>query len=55
MAFLDNEIKNVSNQFPIGIPTADVNGRSLSGQRGQLLYDDQPLYAFYLPIFEGYD
>ena len=21
----------------------------------QLLYDDQPLYAFYLPIFDGYD
>ncbi|MGA8853196.1 MAG: SusC/RagA family TonB-linked outer membrane protein, partial [Christiangramia sp.] len=55
MAFLDNVIKNVSNQFPIGIPTADVNGRSLSGQRAQLLYDDQPLYSFYLPIFEGYD
>ena len=55
MAFLDNVITNVSNQFPIGIPTADVNGRSLSGQRAQLLYDDQPLYAFYLPIFTGYD
>ena len=55
MAFLDNEILNVSNQFPIGIPTADINGRSLTGQRGQLLYDNQPLYSFYLPVFNGYD
>ncbi len=55
MAFLDNTISNVSNQFPIGIPTGEVNGRSLTGQRSQLLYDNQPLYAFYLPIFNGYD
>ncbi|EIJ37683.1 TonB-linked outer membrane protein, SusC/RagA family [Galbibacter orientalis DSM 19592] len=55
MAFLENKIKNVSNQFPLGIPTGEINGRSLSGQRAQLLYDNQPLYEFYLPIFEGYD
>lgn len=55
MAFLDNKIQNVSNQFPIGIPTGEVNGRSLTGQRSQLLFDNQPLYAFYLPIFNGYD
>lgn len=55
MAFLDNEINNVSSQFPIGIPTGEINGRSLTGQTGQLLYDNQPLFAFYLPIFEGYD
>ena len=52
---LSNKIKNVSNQFPLGIPTGEINGRSLSGQRAQLLYDNQPLYEFYLPIFEGYD
>jgi iron complex outermembrane receptor protein len=55
ISFLDNEIKNVSNQFPLGIITGQVSGRSLSGQNAQLLYDNQPLYAFYLPIFEGYD
>lgn len=55
MAFLDNKITSVSNQFPIGIPTGEINGRSLTGQRSQLLYDDQPLYAFYLPVFAGYD
>ncbi|QLE00827.1 TonB-dependent receptor [Galbibacter sp. BG1] len=55
MAFLNNEIKNVSNQFPLGIPTGEINGRSLTGQTAQLLYDDQPLYSFYLPVFEGYD
>ncbi len=55
MAFLSNEIKNVSQQFPLGIPTGQISGRSLSGQNSQLLYDNQPLYAFYLPVFEGYD
>lgn len=55
MAFLSNEIKNVSGQFPLGIQTGAVSGRSLSGQTAQLLYDNQPLYAFYLPVFEGYD
>jgi len=55
ISFLDNEIQNVSNQFPLGIITGQVSGRSLSGQNSQLLYDNQPLYAFYLPIFEGYD
>lgn len=55
ISFLDNEIKNVSNQFPLGIITGQVSGRSLSGQNAQLLYDNQPLYAFYLPVFEGYD
>jgi iron complex outermembrane receptor protein len=55
ISFLDNEIENVSNQFPLGIITGQVSGRSLSGQNSQLLYDNQPLYAFYLPVFEGYD
>ena len=55
MSFLNNKIKNVSNQFPLGIITGQVSGRSLSGQNSQLLYDNQPLYAFYLPIFDGYD
>lgn len=55
MSFLDNEINGISRQFPIGIPTGAITGQSLSGQRGQLLFDDTALYSFYLPIFEGYD
>lgn len=55
MSFLNNEIQNVSGQFPLGIITGQVSGRSLSGQNSQLLYDNQPLYTFYLPVFEGYD
>lgn len=55
MSFLDNRIVNVSNQFPIGIPTGAITGQSLSGQTGQLLFDDHALFSFYLPILEGYD
>lgn len=55
MSFLDNEIRNVSNQFPLGIPTGAITGRSLTGQTGQLLFDDRALFSFYLPVFEGYD
>lgn len=55
MSFLDNRIVNVSRQFPIGIPTGAITGQSLSGQTGQLLFDDHALFSFYLPILEGYD
>lgn len=52
---LNNQINNVSNNFPLGIITGEINGQGLSGQRGQLLYDGQELYAFYLPVFTGYN
>lgn len=55
MSFLVNEINGVASQFPLGIPTGAITGQSLSGQTGQLLFDDHALFSFYLPIFEGYD
>ncbi|WP_242156933.1 SusC/RagA family TonB-linked outer membrane protein [Aestuariivivens sediminis] len=55
LSFLNNEITGVSDLFPIGISTGAVSGQGLSGQTGQLLYDNQPLYAFYLPVWTGYD
>ncbi len=54
-SFLNNEINNVSSIFPAGILTGDLNGQGLSGQRGQLLFDGQPINAFYLPVWEGFD
>lgn len=55
ISFFNNEIKNVSGIFPDGIITGEINGQGLSNQRAQLLYDNQELYAFYLPVFTGYD
>ncbi|WP_109434159.1 MULTISPECIES: SusC/RagA family TonB-linked outer membrane protein [Aquimarina] len=54
-SFLNNEINNVSSIFPAGILTGDLNGQGLTGQRGQLLFDGQPINAFYLPVWEGFD
>ncbi len=54
-SFLNNEINNVSSIFPAGILTGDLNGQGLSNQRGQLLFDGQPINAFYLPVWEGFD
>lgn len=55
ISFFKNEINNVSKQFPLGIITGEINGQGLSNQRSQLLYDGQPLYAFYLATFTGFD
>ncbi|MBL6449081.1 TonB-dependent receptor [Fulvivirga sp. 29W222] len=55
LSVFNNEIKNVSPIFPDGIITGEINGQGLSNQRAQLLYDGQELYAFYLPVFTGYD
>ncbi|MBP2831710.1 TonB-dependent receptor [Aquimarina sp. U1-2] len=54
-SFLKNEINNVSSVFPAGILTGELNGQGLSGQRSQLLFDGQPINAFYLPIWQGFD
>lgn len=54
-SYFDNEIQDNGNQFPTGIITGEINGQGLSNQRSQLLYDGQDLYAFYLPIFNGFD
>ncbi len=55
LSLFDNVVKGVSSVFPDGILTGDINGQGLSNQRAQLIYDDQPLYAFYLPEFLGFD
>jgi len=55
MAFLDNRMTGVSEKFPLGIPTGAITGQSLSGQTGELLFDDHSIFSFYLPILEGYD
>ncbi len=56
MSFLDNTIENVTDDnFPGGIQTGTLSGQGLSGETAQLLFDDQPLFTFFLPIFEGYD
>ncbi|TPN87232.1 SusC/RagA family TonB-linked outer membrane protein [Aquimarina algicola] len=54
-SFLSNELNNVSSIFPAGILTGELNGQGLTGQRAQLLFDGQPINAFYLPIWEGFD
>ncbi|WP_370479902.1 SusC/RagA family TonB-linked outer membrane protein [Tamlana flava] len=54
ISFLKNEIKG-KEAFASGTPTGSAGGQGLSGERLQLLYDGQPLYAFYLPVFEGFD
>jgi iron complex outermembrane receptor protein len=54
-SFLSNEISNVSGGFPAGIRTGNITGQGLSNETAQLLWDGQELYAFFLPIFEGFD
>lgn len=55
ISFLKNEIKGKDAFANFGTPTGFASGQGLSGENLQLLYDGQPLYAFYLPVFEGFD
>lgn len=50
-----NTVNNVTAVFPNGIITGEINGQGLSNQRAQLIYDNQPLYSFYLAEFTGFD
>jgi iron complex outermembrane receptor protein len=54
-SFFTNSIENVSSGFPSGIATGAISGQGLSGETGQLLWDGQELYAFYVPDFLGFD
>lgn len=54
-SFFNNSIENVSSGFPAGIATGAISGQGLSGETGQLLWDGQELYAFYVPEFIGFD
>ncbi|MFL1012645.1 SusC/RagA family TonB-linked outer membrane protein [Flavisericum labens] len=55
ISFLKNEINGKEAFANFGTPTGGAAGQGLSGENLQLLYDGQPLYAFYLPVFEGFD
>jgi iron complex outermembrane receptor protein len=56
MAFLENEVNGLSSSgFTSGVRTGAITGQGLSGETGQLLFDGQSLFAFYLPVFEGFD
>ncbi len=55
ISFLTNEIEGKDAFLNFGTPTGSASGQGLSGENLQLLYDGQPLYAFYLPVFLGFD
>lgn len=55
MSFFNNVIEDNGNILEVGIQTGEINGAGLTGQRSQLLYSGQEIYAFYLPIFTGFD
>ncbi|WP_298486228.1 TonB-dependent receptor [uncultured Maribacter sp.] len=55
VSFLTNEINGKEAFVDFGTTTGAANGQGLSGETLQLLFDGQPLYAFYLPVFEGFD
>ena len=55
ISFLNNEINGKEAFTQFGTPTGAASGQGLSGENLQLLFDGQPLYAFYLPVFEGFD
>ncbi|WGH76088.1 TonB-dependent receptor [Tenacibaculum tangerinum] len=55
ISFLKNEINGKEAFARFGTSTGSASGQGLSGDSLQLLYDGQPLYAFYLPVFEGFD
>jgi iron complex outermembrane receptor protein len=51
MAYNKNEVKNLSTFYNAG----EINGQGLSGAYSQRIADGQPLYAFYVREFSGYD
>jgi len=55
ISFLKNEINGKEAFADFGTTTGGAAGQGLSGENLQLLYDGQPLYAFYLPVFTGFD
>jgi len=51
MAYNKNEVKNLNTFYNAG----EINGQGLSGAYSQRIADGQPLYAFYVREFEGFD
>jgi TonB-dependent starch-binding outer membrane protein SusC len=48
-------IKNKLVDFPLLVPTAELNGQGLSGASAQVLSNNYPAYSYYLNEFLGYD
>ncbi|WP_378178851.1 SusC/RagA family TonB-linked outer membrane protein [Aquimarina sp. SS2-1] len=51
IAYNKNEVQNFSGV----IPTGALNGQGLTGVNVQRLQTDQPLFSYYLRLFEGFD
>ena len=51
IAFNDNEIQD----FASAINTGEINGQGLSGAFAQRFEAGQPLFSYYMAIFEGFD
>ncbi|HET6543495.1 MAG TPA: SusC/RagA family TonB-linked outer membrane protein [Chryseolinea sp.] len=51
MAYNNNEVTNLNTFYNAG----EINGQGLSGAYSQRIADGQPLYAFYVREFEGFD
>ena len=51
MAYNKNEVTNLNTFYNAG----EINGQGLSGAYSQRIADGQPLYAFYVREFLGFD
>jgi TonB-dependent starch-binding outer membrane protein SusC len=51
MSFLDNVVQNLGTS----LNTGEIHGQGLSGAYAQRIADGQPLYAFYMREFAGFD
>jgi len=51
MSFLHNVVRNLGTS----VNTGQINGQGLSGAYAQRIADGQPLYAFYMRKFVGFD
>ncbi len=51
IAYNKNEVKD----FRSAINTGEINGQGLSGAFAQRFEADQPLFSYYMAIFEGFD
>ena len=51
MSFLHNVVRNLGTSLNTGA----INGQGLSGAYAQRIADGQPLYAFYMRTFAGFD
>ena len=52
MTFLNNNVDKLAGSF---IPTAEVNGRGLSGAFAERIQQGYPLFSFFVAKFSGFD